>query len=183
MRLKLRVRHYDLEMLGERSREISYGELAHQALYFLEPLPPGYGRREVQKAVSKAVKRAISLADARLREEFTEAEGFLRKILVKALLLEEVRPFFVEGVKFYNELEVHDAAGELHRLDRLVFLNDEPVILEYKLGGRRRAHLDQVKEYQKILKEILGSEPKAYLFYLEEPTLVDIKHIKQKPLW
>ncbi len=183
MRLKLKVRHYDLEMLGERSREISYGELAHLALYFLEPLPNNYGRKELKKAVSRAVERALSLADFRFRESFIEAKDFLQKILLKALLLKEAKPFFVEGVKYFNELEVHDSSGELHRLDRLVYTETGTVILEYKLGSRRKAHLEQAKLYQRIIHEILGVRPKTYLFYLEEPSLLDINSIKQLPLW
>jgi len=175
MRLRLKVRHYDLEMLGERSREISYGELAHLALYFLEPLPPGYGRKELKKYVFKAVDRALSLADPRFRESFAEARDFLGKTLVRALLLEEVRPFFRAGVKYFNELEVHDSSGDLHRLDRLVLLGDGPVILEYKLGSRRKAHWEQLKLYRQILADILGTTPRAYLFYLEEPALVRLE--------
>ncbi len=182
MRLKIRVRSYDLEMLGERSREISYGELAHQALYFLEPLPPGYHLKELKPALKKAIDRALALADPRFREEFAQARDFLFRVLARALSLKEVKPFFAQGVKALCEQEFQDEAGQLHRLDRLVFLGDELVLLEYKLGGRRRAHWEQVGLYQKVLTEIFGKRPRSYLFYLEEPALVDVDRVHQRPL-
>ncbi len=182
MRPRLKVRHYDLELLGERSREISYGELAHQTLYFLEPLPPNYSLVLLKKALKRAIKRALALTDPRFHEEFAEAEGFLVKILARALSLKEVKPFFEGGVKVLCEHEIQDDYGELHRFDRLIFLPSGPVLLEYKLGGRRKAHWEQVKTYQKILASILGRPPKAYLFYLEEPALIDVESSVQRPL-
>ncbi|AEH44493.1 hypothetical protein Thein_0612 [Thermodesulfatator indicus DSM 15286] len=182
MRLNLRVRRYDLELLGERSREISYGEIAHQALYFLPSLPKGYQRKEVSSFVKKALKRALALFDPRFREDFSETEKQLGKILTKALLLEEVKPYFEEGVEVFKEIEVQDKTGMLHRIDRLVITREGPVVIEYKLGGRRRAHKEQVNLYQKILTHIFGQRPKGFLFYLEEPSFLDVDSLKQKPL-
>ncbi len=182
MRLDLRVKSYDLELLGERAREIGYGEIAHKALYFLPLLPKGYKRAVLNKEVKKALKRALALTDPRFREDFAMVEEFLGKILVKALLLPEVRPFFEEGVKAYKEIELQDEKGELHRVDRLVLTEQGPVVIDYKLGARRKEHIAQVKRYQKLLSKIYGQKVRAYLFYLEEPILLDIEQIKQQPL-
>ena len=182
MRPKLRVRRYELEMLGERSPEINYGELAHQALYFLEPLPRGYQGKDLRKAVKGAVRRALALKDPRFWEDLSRAEAYLVKVLVKALSLKEVRPFFEEGIKALREQEFQDASGETHRLDRLVFLPEGPVLLEYKLGAPRREHQEQVCLYQRVLGEILGNPPTAYLFYLDPPSLLEAGKIKQKCL-
>ncbi len=174
MRPKLRVRRYDLELLGERGREISYGELAHQALYLLPALPRGASRQTVVRLVEKAVRQALALSDPRFREDFNEVASFLTKVLVRALLLPEARPFFEEGIKAYREVEIQDSSGEFHRLDRLVFSPEGPVILEFKLGVRRRSHWEQVRLYQRLLEEIQGQKPKAFLFYLEEPVLLEV---------
>ncbi|OAG28501.1 PD-(D/E)XK nuclease family protein [Thermodesulfatator autotrophicus] len=182
MRLNLRVRRYDLELLGERSREISYGKIAHQALYFLPPLPRDYQRKELSQAVKLALKRALALFDPRFREDFWETEKRLSKILTKALLLKEVRSYFEEGVEVFKEIEVHDQKGKLHRIDRLVITSHGPVVIEYKLGGRRRSHEKQVSLYQEILRSIFGKRPKGFLFYLEEPAFLDIDHLKQRAL-
>lgn len=180
MKPKLRVRRYELEMLGERNPEINYGELAHQALYFLEPLPRGYQVGPLRKAVKRAVRQALALKDPRFREDLPRAEVYLTKVLVKALSLQAVRPFFEEGVRVLREQEFQDASGETHRLDRLVFLPEGPVLLEFKLGAPRREHQDQVCLYQRVLGEILGSPPAAYLFYLDPPSLLEAGKIRQK---
>ncbi len=174
MRPRLRVRSYDLELLGERGQEISYGELAHQALYLLAPLPRGARRLTVTQLVEKAVRQALALSDPRFREDFDQVASFLTKILVRALLLPEVRPFFEKGVKAFRELEIQDESGELHRLDRLVITSQGPVILEFKLGTRRRSHWEQIRLYQRLVEEIFGLKPKAFLFYLEEPVLLEV---------
>ena len=183
MRLRLQVRNYDLELLGERGREISYGELAHQALYLLDPLPKGAGRQTINRLVNKAVKRALALSDPRFRENFSEVEIFLGKILSRALTLPEVRPYFEEGVEAYPELELQDENGELHRIDRLVMMPGGPVILEFKLGVRRRVHWDQVRLYQHLVEKIFGKAPRAYLLYLEEPLFLEVGKCTQMPLF
>jgi len=171
---KLRVRHYDLELLGERGREMSYGELAHQALYLLEPLPPRAGKQTVSRLVERAVRRALALSDPRFRENFDEVAAFLTKILTRALLLPEVRPFFEEGVKALREVEIQDEKGDFHRVDRLVLTEEGPIVLEFKLGVRRQAHRDQVRLYQHLLEKIYGKRPRGFLLYLEEPVLLEV---------
>ncbi len=183
MRLRLRVRHYDLSILGERSQEINRGELAHQALYFLDPLPAEITPQILHQKVIQAVDRALSLADPWQREKEDNLREELVSILVKALRLPEARVFFVQGLKALAEVEVLDEQGTMHRIDRLVYTPEGLVLLEFKLGGRRRAHWEQVRTYRRLITQALGESPRAYLFYLEEPSLVEVSKPCQLPLF
>ncbi len=174
MRACLRVKSYDLELLGERTREIKQGELVHKALYFLSPLPQKAGKAQVAKEVEVALYQAVALADPHLREDLLALVPHLKKILTEALSLPEVRPFFEEGLEVYQELEIQDENGELHRLDRLIMTEKGPVILEFKLGGRQKSHLEQMKLYQRLIQKIYNVNPRAYLLYLEEPALIEV---------
>ncbi len=182
MRLRLKVRHYDLDILGERSREIHRGELAHQALYFLDPLPADITPPLLRKKVFQAIERALALTDPWAREEKGLREE-LGRILIKALSLAQARKFFTVGLKAYAEVEVLDEQGAVHRIDRLVYAPEGPVVLEFKLGARRRAHWEQVRLYRSLVAQVLGQPPRAYLFYLEEPALIEVSKPSQMPLF
>ncbi len=174
MRTCLKVRPYDLELLGERTREIKQGELAHKALYLLPPLPKKASKAQVAKLVETALLQAVALADPHLKEDLSALVPYLKALLTEALSLPEVRPFFEEGLEVYQELEIQDENGELHRLDRLIMTEEGPVILEFKLGGRQKSHLEQVRLYQRLIQKIYNVNPRAYLLYLEEPNLIEV---------
>ncbi|GEM_PF-2479407 len=185
MHLRLRVRPYDLSLLGERGEEIIKGELAHRSLYFLDPLPADKYYKFLKSHVTQAVERALSLAhthDPRLHRRETLRHKLI-DLLTRALALKEVRPFFIQEVSYEAELEVLDEKGHLHRLDRLVYTSQGPVLLEFKLGTRRRAHWEQVRSYSTLLTKVLGKRPKTYLFYLEEPSLIEVTRPCQVPLF
>jgi ATP-dependent helicase/nuclease subunit A len=59
----------------------------------------------------------------------------------------EARRFFAAG-QGLNELEYVAADGQLRRIDRLVELDDEVWVLDYKTGGADDAYVEQLAEYR-----------------------------------
>ena len=159
-----------MRALRERSIEKLRGEIAHLALSFIRTP----GNHEIEDVVDHAVRAALALS----RPSLPLASGRLRRGLAStlktALELGEARPFFQKGLsKIYTELEVLDESGEAHRLDRLVITEKGPVILEYKTGARQEAHKAQVQEYCELVRPVFG-RTKGFLFYLDEPALVEV---------
>jgi copper chaperone CopZ len=79
--------------------------------------------------------------------------------------------------------EILDEYEKLHRIDRLVFTEEELVILEFKLGGRQQAHREQVRRYRRLIQAAYGEDPRGFLFYLEEPALVEVSKPTQLSLF
>ncbi|OAQ20400.1 hypothetical protein [Thermosulfurimonas dismutans] len=170
MRVRIFQQRRALKVLGEMDRERVLGEMAHLALYFL---PAFSGVRE---EVEEAVRRALALYP----EPLTERETYFRElteILFSALSLPAARPFFSPGLRDLREhpfVTVGENGPEGHRPDRIVFLPEGPVVLEYKLSGPSTEHEKQVREYLRGLSAIWGSPVRGYLFYLRPPELREV---------
>ena len=173
MRVRIFQQRRALKVLGETDRERVLGEMAHLALYFL----PSFSG--VRGEVEETVRRAMALYP----EPLTERETYFRElteILFSALSLPAVRPFFSPGLRDLREhpfvTEGKDGANlSGHRPDRIVFLPEGPVVLEYKLSGPSPEHERQVREYLRGLSAIWETPVKGYLFYLKPPELREVE--------
>ena len=80
----------------------------------------------------------------------------------------ELEAYFALGVDARNEAALMDQTGELHRPDRLVFTNDEVVIIDYKFGGKDSTYMEQLDRYQQVLKTIGYTKFKKILVYVQD---------------
>jgi len=65
-----------------------------------------------------------------------------------------------------TEKNIIDAKGKLHRPDRILFNNDEVIILDYKFTlTESDRHIEQVENYKNLLLDMGHSNVKTYLFY------------------
>lgn len=65
-----------------------------------------------------------------------------------------------------TEKNIIDAQGKLHRPDRILFNNDEVIILDYKFTlTESDRHIEQVENYKNLLLDMGHSNVKTYLFY------------------
>ena len=63
---------------------------------------------------------------------------------------------FSPDLKSYNEREIIRNNGDSIIPDRLVFLSDSNVaLIDYKTGVKKNSHVNQLKNYEKIISEIL----------------------------
>lgn len=76
--------------------------------------------------------------------------------------------FFKNGLKVANEPEMLDSFGLFHRPDRLVFLNEKTIIIDYKTGKQSEKHKKQIREYAELLALMDYPEPESYLVYLHD---------------
>ncbi len=76
-----------------------------------------------------------------------------------------------------KEQEFSDSGGNLFRMDRVIFEEDQIVVVDYKTGTDREAekgYLSQLKNYVRILKEVYpGRKVEGVIAY------VDLKEVRK----
>ncbi len=170
----MKVRIYQtrkaLRLLGERDEERLLGEIAHLALYFLERYTGD--SEEIRKAVDRALALYAEPLVARER-----LRGELIHILEKALEHPKIRALFASN---FPDLREHPLVTmgkeglESHRPDRLLFLPEGLLVIDYKLSGPREEHVRQVQTYLQELVHIWPGTLKGLLVYLRPPEVREV---------
>lgn len=137
----------------QRLRSKRRGELIHKALSLYEP----------NRGLRWAVEAAFSALEEPL--EGWSMEELLRP-LERLLQIPKVKEWLSrEG---FDELEVVDRDGGLHRLDKVIVSEEEVEVLEYKTGDPEGSHREQLKGYLRLLKEIFPEKVlKGFLLYVD----------------
>jgi ATP-dependent helicase/nuclease subunit A len=150
--------------LEERRR----GEFIHRVLYFVEGLD-----EETESKLDRFIKRA----NDELKTDYPlEA---MKRDLLEFLNHKEVTPYFrtIPGRVVKREQEFSDSRGNLFRMDRVIFEEDQVSVIDYKTGTDKEAekeYLSQLRSYIRILKEIYpGKKVEGVLTY------VDLKEIRK----
>jgi ATP-dependent helicase/nuclease subunit A len=150
--------------LEERRR----GEFIHRVLYFVEGLD-----EETESKLHRFIKR--------VNDELKTAYPLeaMKKSLLEFLDHKEVSPYFrtIPGRVVKREQEFSDSRGNLFRMDRVIFEEDQVSVIDYKTGTDKEAekeYLSQLKSYIRILKEIYpGKKVEGVLAY------VDLKEVSR----
>jgi len=108
-----------------------------------------------------------SLMDHKLKSgEISPAQVDVLLPAFRSLLQEErLAPYFSAGLEVRNEASILAADGNMYRPDRLVFMQDEVVVLEFKTGIPLPQHAQQLNNYVMLLTE-MGYKAKGELVYL-----------------
>ena len=149
----------------DRFRPIQRGELMHRTLFFLEHCA---GREDVERAIQQA------FASLGFDRTHWDIEKDYLNPLVAALSLTTVSPWFARGVKNLREVEVIDAQGELHRIDRLVIGDIVHEVIDFKVGKREEGHRDQVELYQRLMEAVFQRCTTGWILYIDEPAVVAV---------
>jgi len=150
--------------LEERLR----GEFIHRVLSFIDGL---------DENTESDLERIITRVNDELKTDFPlEA---MKKSLMEFLNHKELNPYFqaLPGRIIKKEQEFSDPRGNLFRMDRVIFEEDQISVIDYKTGTDRKAekdYLSQLKKYIRILKEIYpGKKVEGVIAY------VDLKEIRR----
>ncbi len=77
-----------------------------------------------------------------------------------------LRPCFAPGVKVLNEVNILDDAHREHRPDRVVFLEDKVVVIDYKTGSPHPQYQKQIDEYCALLRNMGYENVEGRLLYV-----------------
>jgi hypothetical protein len=86
----------------------------------------------------------------------------LNKILNDKIL----QPYFAPNVKVLNETSILFPNGNLLRPDRVVFLEDQIVVIDYKTGGASLAHKEQIDQYCDAIRAMGYEKVEGRILYI-----------------
>ncbi len=150
--------------LEERLR----GEFIHRVLYFINGLD-----EKIEPELEQIIKRV----NDELKTDYPVAT--MKKNLLEFLNHEEIKPYFraMPGRVIRKEQDFSDPRGNLFRMDRVIFEEDQVSVIDYKTGTDKEAekeYISQLKNYIRILKEIYPDKKvEGVIAY------VDLKEIKK----
>jgi len=136
----------------------SFGKLVHEILSKVE-----YANG-VKKSVSKY--RMSGLVD---REEEAKIERMLNDVVNHPL----IKKYFGEQALVKNETELLDKNGSAIRPDRVVLMDNELAIIDYKTGKKDKKHIAQINDYKNVFSSLGYENIKSFLVYLGEEIEVD----------
>ena len=124
------------------------GEFIHRVLYFVENLD-----ENIEPELEQIIKRV----NDELKTDYPVAT--MKKNLLEFLNHEEIKPYFraMPGRVIRKEQDFSDPRGNLFRMDRVIFEEDQVSVIDYKTGTDKEAekeYISQLKNYIRILKEI-----------------------------
>jgi len=97
-------------------------------------------------------------------------KGELLEPVKRLLEREEIKKWFEKEA--LPEFELVDLEGRLYRVDRLFVDQQEVWAIEFKVGEKRLEHLEQVKEYMRLLRDIFPDKHiRGALLYVESGEL------------
>lgn len=118
------------------------GDLYHLAISFIKTLN---SKDEIDKAVNESYKKACNI----LRYENELVKKYLKRTI------NDLKDYFIN--KFCkNEKEFTDYMGNIYRVDKIVKIEGNFVIIDFKTGSRDEKHILQMKNYLKLLKNSQG---------------------------
>lgn len=109
-----------------------------------------------------------TLAEIDAMEISTESDysETIKNALRRIMSDNELRPYFAKGLKVLNEVTIATAEGSLRRPDRIVFLPEEVMVIDYKTGREKEEYTKQIDIYCSLLKEMGYSNVSGKIIYL-----------------
>ena len=130
--------------LEERLR----GEFIHRVLYFVDGL---------DEKIELELERIIKLVNDELKTDYPIET--MKRSLLEFLNHKDIKPYFqiMPGRVIKREQDFSDSKGNLFRMDRVIFEENQISVIDYKTGTDKEAekeYISQLKKYIRILKEI-----------------------------
>lgn len=95
-----------------------------------------------------------------------EKRDRLRVAFLHILNDSELKPYFAPGVRTLNETTILDTDGNAYRPDRIVFLDDKVMVLDYKTGQPYPKYQQQIDQYCALLQKMGYEQVEGRLLYV-----------------
>lgn len=112
----------------------------------------------------------LSLRDSGAVE--SEFEEKLKTELKHILGMHDYQQLLKDAVKVLNEQDIIISATETRRPDKIILKKEETIVIDYKTGIPKAAHLKQVQVYADTLREMGYANVRGIVFYTSELRLV-----------
>ncbi len=77
-----------------------------------------------------------------------------------------LRPYFAPDVMALNETSIIDQEGNTHRPDRIVFLEEQVIVIDYKTGKDHAEYQNQINRYCTLLRNMGYANVEGCLVYV-----------------
>lgn len=150
-----------------KNREVlKKGEVFHLFLSFIEKIE----KKNLNSIVEEILNRYNHLWSLYDREE-------IEKKLLELLKAPNLEKFFFlpQEAKVYNEVELIDEKGEIKRPDRIIELEDEVWVVDYKTSYQDiEFYKQQLEEYKKLVQQIFSKKTRGFLVYLDNLAVQEV---------
>lgn len=143
--------------MQEPEKNKEWGNLIHLMLSKIQ------SRNEVKNVVSQFEESGIISAD-----DISEISSVLNKLMNHEL----AGKFFEEGLNVKNEAEILLEDGHVLRPDRLIFGENELILIDYKTGKPETKHEKQIISYAKTLAKMGYQNIQKFLIYIDKSVQV-----------
>lgn len=112
----------------------------------------------------------LVLANAVAAGDITTEESHKINSEIRQLLsINSIAPYFEPGLTIKNEIEILTAAGEILRPDRVVIIDQEAIVIDYKTGKKNASKYHaQMRDYENALLSLGYASVKKFLLYIPE---------------
>lgn len=136
-------------------------------------------QRDRGKVLHKAMERIKTIADIVPALDGLHSQGAIDTktredwvvSLTELLASEPLRPCFMPGVTALSEPRIFDQSGNLYRPDRVVLLENQTVVIDYKTGSEHPGHTGQIEQYAQLLNEMGYPNIRKILVYPDHKIL------------
>jgi ATP-dependent exoDNAse (exonuclease V) beta subunit len=156
---KVRVRKYSEDAWGDAMTKRETGIVIHNLLQKIT----------TQDSIGEVVTSAINSGFISAANEH-ETLALLKAVTGH----EALRPYFTTAAAGFNETDILIPGDKASRPDRVVVMNGEAVVLEYKSGAESEEHIHQVRHYKSLLERMGYRKVSGKLIYLEPLKVIDL---------
>ncbi|MGG6229942.1 UvrD-helicase domain-containing protein [Tenacibaculum sp. SDUM215027] len=143
----------------EQGKAIEFGNLIHEMMAEI------ITNDDVEKVVYRYEQQGVLP-----QEKSSEVIKDIQRIVNHS----ELKEYFSEEVKVFNEREIVDVDNQIVIPDRLVFnIENKATIIDYKTGKPSKAYHQQLLKYERVLKSMNIEVLKKILVYIDEEILVE----------
>lgn len=86
----------------------------------------------------------------------------------------KLKEWLNSGYPEFREKEIIDDLGEIYRPDRIIIVDDQTILLDFKTGQPRAADEHQITDYGHLLRDLGYANIKKYLFYVRNSELKEV---------
>ena len=97
----------------------------------------------------------------------------IQEIIISLMQNNNFSMFFPDGKRSMNEPELLSPYGD-YRPDRILFMENNIWLIEYKTGERDKLHAQQIRNYAQLLSKLFHSPIRNFLVYVQEEKTEEI---------
>jgi len=144
------------------------GEILHKILFYIKDTGD---LEELDSIINQSINEFAYPGERKILKE--KVKPVIENIFKK----EEIKEWFSPGAKAWREKEIISEGGDLYRLDRIIFKNNEVVIIDFKSGEEPISKWKkQLGSYKGVLAEYFPDKTiKTYIVNLNSAEVIEIE--------